>query len=83
MGCCGGKRQQYQTYAGTVRRSARPAPDAAAPRVFFEYVGGTAIAVIGPVSGLRYVFDGPGARAEVDPRDRRALAGVAGLREIL
>jgi hypothetical protein len=83
MACCGEKRQQqHRTYGGTVSGGRRPGAAALPPRVFVEYTGATAIAVVGPVSGLRYVFDGPGARAEVDPRDRRSLLGVPGLREV-
>ncbi len=37
--------------------------------------------VIGPISGIRYRFEGPGARLEVDPRDRRSLAAVPNLRQ--
>jgi hypothetical protein len=49
---------------------------------YFEYVGRTAITVIGPVSGIRYRFAAPGSRLAVDLRDRRALAGVPHLRQI-
>ena len=47
----------------------------------FQYSGATAMVAIGPVSGKRYRFDGPGARVEVDPRDRRFLSNVPNLRQ--
>lgn len=80
MACCGEKRHQYRTYGATVSGASRPGGAAVTARV--EYAGATPIAVTGPVSGLRYVFSGPGARAEIDPRDRRSLLGVPGLREV-
>ena len=52
-------------------------------RVMFEYVGNTGMTVVGPATGKRYRFDRPGARLEVDLRDRRALAGVPHLRQTL
>jgi hypothetical protein len=48
--------------------------------VFFEYVGKTGMTVIGPISGVRYRFIGPGSILSVDPRDRRALVNVPNLR---
>lgn len=50
-------------------------------RVIFEYVGDTGMTVVGPVTGKRYRFDRPGARVEVDLRDRRPLTGVPRLRQ--
>ncbi|HKP83906.1 MAG TPA: hypothetical protein VJT69_17960 [Pyrinomonadaceae bacterium] len=38
--------------------------------------------VIGPGSGRRYRFDGPGSIVEVDLRDRRWLAGLSKLHEV-
>lgn len=51
------------------------------PKITFEYTGQTALAVIGPASGLRYSFHAPGARVEVDARDWRSLAAVPHLRK--
>jgi hypothetical protein len=39
--------------------------------------------VIGPATGRRYRFDRPGARLEVDLKDRRSLAGVPHLRQVV
>jgi hypothetical protein len=51
-------------------------------RVFFQYVGRTGLTVVGPVTGRRYRFDRPGARLEVDLKDRSSLAAVPHLRQI-
>jgi hypothetical protein len=72
MSCCGRKRQDLRPM---------PAPDLR-PRVAFEYTGNTAMAVIGAVSRLRYTFIKPGARVDVDPRDRTSLAAVPHLRQV-
>lgn len=84
MSCCGQTRS-------------RPAPSVSAPapgtprveptrapylRVVFEYLGATALTVIGPVSGRRYHFSGSGARISIDPRDRPGIARVPKLRQV-
>ena len=48
--------------------------------VVFQYVGRTGLTVIGPITGLRYRFEGPGEKLDVDPRDVRWLAGIPSLR---
>lgn len=48
----------------------------------FEYVGRTALTVVGPVTGARYRFDRPGARAHVHSGDGKAMAGVPALRAV-
>jgi hypothetical protein len=53
-----------------------------ASRVFFSYVGATALTVFGPVSGTRYRFTSPGATLAVDPRDQSGLALVPHLRRV-
>jgi len=83
MLCCGKKRAGYPTQGA----AARPAAEGASPTppsagAEFEYLGGAAMTVLGPVSGRRYRFVGHGARLAVDPRDRLSLAAVPGLREV-
>ena len=82
--CCGRKRMQLRT--------AGPRPPGASPHaesqqaqraVSFVYVGTTGITVQGPVSGREYRFDRPGARVEVDPRDRILLASLRQLRQVM
>lgn len=76
MSCCGRKREELLTKGvpGTNH-------SASMPKITFEYTGQTALAVIGPASGLRYSFHAPGARVEVDARDWRSLAAVPHLRK--
>ena len=87
MSCCGRGRSQFQTsHAHNSRQldtSGRPFP-AGAPRatVVFEYQGRARAVVVGPVSGVRYRFDGAGSRVEVDPRDRRGLLALGQLRQV-
>jgi hypothetical protein len=53
-----------------------PATSEPAPKAVFEYLGEVPLTVIGPASGLRYRFEGAGARLAVDPRDRASLAAL-------
>jgi hypothetical protein len=38
--------------------------------------------VISPMTGRRYQFSAPGARLEIDPRDRPYLMGIPHLRAL-
>ena len=82
MGCCGQKRQQmnsmYHPAREVLTKQTRNSPSR--PTVMFEYVGMGAFAVIGAVTGIRYAFERPGARVEVDARDWRFLSTLPGLR---
>jgi hypothetical protein len=83
--CCGQNRTQLRTTKPTPPlTSNRPAaPQEARPvPAKFIYVGTTAMAVRGPVSGLNYRFDTPGAIIEVDLRDRKMLATLPQLRQV-
>jgi hypothetical protein len=65
------------------RPGGSPSSGAAGPKIVFEYTGRTAMAVIGPASGMRYSFGYPGAQVEVDARDWRFLAAVSHLRKVI
>lgn len=45
-------------------------------------MGRTGMTVIGPVTGKRYRFEGPGSVAEVDLRDRRSVATLPNLEQV-
>ena len=67
--------------ASVYGRQARPQPSLAAhPRTVFEYVGATALMVVGPATGRCYRFERPGATVAVDLLDRATLAGIHSLR---
>jgi hypothetical protein len=74
MSCCGKFRSQSKAIAA-------PAPTSYG-LVAFEYVGQTALTVVGPVSRAIYTFGSPGARAFVDGRDSIPLATVGTLRRV-
>ena len=83
--CCGKLRQQFASRPQPTS-AARPSavvggpPSAQAMNppgapgggsgVAFEYAGATALTVVSPVTGKTYRFGSPGARIEVDSRDR-------------
>ena len=88
MSCCGKKRRRFhkrvpnrQALEATENTFPRPRP-AAQTGVYFEYVGKTALTVLGPISRKRYRFGRPGARLEVDGRDAPALIAVPKLRRV-
>ena len=86
MSSCGKKREQFQAaapvgHAPSARPTGLPHPlRIQNNRFLFEYTGRTAMNVIGPATGRRYRFEHPGARQEVDMRDRVALTHVPNLR---
>jgi hypothetical protein len=78
MSCCGKGRDQ----AAMQRKSIQGARVTAPSTVVFEYVGQTALSIIGPATRTSYRFDRPGARVMVDTRDRHSLAAVPVLRRV-
>ena len=85
MPCCGKARQALGWAINYGLRSAAAA-SVSAPlhryAVIFEYLGSTGLTTTGPVSGIRYRFDAPGARVRVDPRDRKGLSQIPRLRQV-
>ena len=81
--CCGRNRTRLTTTPEIAKaRAATTAPENLPSSVSFVYVGNAALTVTGPISGLEYRFERPGARVEVDRRDRIMLASVRQLRQI-
>ncbi len=69
MACCGSQHS-----------SQRPSP-ATPPReaALFEYHGAGPLTLFGKVTGRRYHFPGPGARARVDGRDADVMRVMRGV----
>lgn len=84
MSCCGQKRNQFRTAAAA--RSGRVYvgnPQSPPAKAVFTYVGdGSGMTVIGPATGVRYVFHGAGAKVEVDARDTYMLARLRHLQQV-
>lgn len=86
--CCGANRTAFPQARTNTRTlsEVRPAPTSAGVQrnnvAFFEYTGRTAMTAVGPVTGLRYRFAGPGSRLAVDLRDRRRLAEIPHLTQV-
>jgi hypothetical protein len=76
--CCGRKVKTAFRSAAPRVVNQQPASPGSGPA--FEYIGRTALTVVGPLTGMRYRFDRPGARLQVHPRDRQALVGIPALR---
>ena len=83
--CCGMNRSQLRARSTQSRSSQPSVPDAPkqAPLTSFIYAGNTSLTVTGPISGIEYRFDRPGARLEVDARDRVLLASLRQLQQVV
>ncbi len=68
MSCCGSRRTL----------AAKAHDEGARPE--FEYIGRSALTILGPSTGLSYRFDHQGARLPVDARDAFAFQSVSLLR---
>jgi hypothetical protein len=80
MACCGQRRGQIAA-GGTVAGGAR-ASQPGARFALYEYTGLTGMTVSGPVSGSKYRFASPGAKAQIDMRDVASLSGLPNLRRL-
>jgi len=87
--CCGKSRAQFQARIpgyppprAANQTAGPPPPFVRYPGLIFEYTGLTGLTVAGPVTGRVYRFDRPGARVEVDPRDRASIAAIPILRQV-
>jgi hypothetical protein len=76
--CCGRGREAPSASPGRAapKRASGAVAHGIRVGVTFVYGGNTALTVTGPVSGLIYRFDRPGARLIVDPRDCNAMRSV-------
>ena len=85
MSCCGQKRRRFheRVPGQTLEVSEFTPTEAPGGSTFFEYLGGTAMTVVGPVTGRRYRFGWSGARVAVDLKDARALRAVPNLRRVI
>ena len=78
---CGKKRMEYSQHSGNVNTKigipAQTSTDAS-----FEYIGKTALTIIGNVSGTRYRFNYPGSRQNIDVRDIPGIITVPVLKKV-
>ncbi len=91
MGCCGQRRvlggapfrpASTTTTASSSQPVASPKPRPVL-RLVYEYSGNGAFTVASSTSGRRYRFEHPGARIEVDPRDRTLMASLRQVRRVV
>ena len=86
--CCGKKRTEIaqmpeaKPIPKLEEQPVTPRPSESDVLIYFQYIGATGLTLLGPMSGKRYRFESPGALVTVDPRDKRALAGVSVLRQV-
>lgn len=79
---CGKKRTEHNQQTNVAvshgKKSMPPAQQSA--NNVFEYIGKTALTVIGNITGRRYRFNRPGDLQSVDPRDAGGMTAVPVLR---
>jgi hypothetical protein len=89
--CCGSPQQRIaagaqrptKPFAASPQQNASVQMQAAAlAKPVFEYVGATALTVVSPLTQKTYRFERPGARLEVDARDRSWVAFVPNLARV-
>jgi len=86
MSCCGQKRTQQRKMSSAFAHELAATHTSAGRfpmgRAYFEYIGLTAITVVGNATGRQYRFATPSVPVVVDARDRWSLSRVPLLREI-
>jgi|HubBroStandDraft_5_1064220.scaffolds.fasta_scaffold02591_5 hypothetical protein len=81
--CCGRNQKQIQYNAPNgVTTTPIPGNSGFQSGSTLQYLGRTALTVVGPITGARYRFDRPGSQLRVDPRDRPALLRVPVLKPV-
>jgi hypothetical protein len=89
--CCGsprqiiptGARRQVEPFGANPQQNGSVQMQAAAlAKPVFEYVGATALTVVSPLTRKTYRFERPGARLEIDARDRACVAFVPNLARV-
>ena len=77
MSCCGSQRSamRHEIPSAEGRQPAYWSPGPAE----FVYAGRGRLRVIGPLTGIEYLFTGGGPAVRVHPSDAASLAGVPGL----
>ena len=75
MTCCGSRIHRAPSHMASSGQRATGS-------VLFEYAGAAPLTLFGRATGKRYHFPGPGARAQVDPRDAPIFEVTRGLRAI-
>ena len=79
---CGNKRSQYNqgNNASSVQTKTSIITSKQYTNSIFEYVGKTALTVVGNITGRRYRFNRPGDLQSIDSRDAAGMLAVPVLR---
>ena len=84
MNCCGNKRTTWQVNEQPLEERTQIGTSAAqvVRTIDFEYIGHTALTVIGHITAQRYRFRAPGAVIAVDVRDAASMLAVPHLKRV-
>jgi len=79
---CGNKRSQYnqENNASSIQTKTSIVTSKQYTNSIFEYVGKTALTVVGNITGRRYRFNRPGDLQSIDSRDAAGMLAVPVLR---
>jgi hypothetical protein len=78
---CGNKRSQYdQQQSSSIQTKTPSSTLQQNTNSIFEYIGKTALTVVGNITGRRYRFNRPGDLQSVDARDAAGMLAVPVLR---
>jgi hypothetical protein len=81
--CCGRNRRALRSFgAAPSHAGSGQSYGRLTAGVTFQYLGSSALTVVGPATGVSYRFSQPGSQVLVDPRDRHGLDRVPVLRLI-
>ncbi|MBV9958057.1 MAG: hypothetical protein JO360_06520 [Acidobacteria bacterium] len=82
MSCCGSQRTAFRSESSTPSQAPGEPTYWTSLPVEFEYTGASQLTVTGPLTGILYVFAGPGARLQVHGSDVPSLLSVPGLKPL-
>ena len=78
---CGNKRSQYsQQQSSSIQTKTPSSTLQQSTNSIFEYIGKTALTVVGNITGRRYRFNRPGDLQSIDSRDAAGMLAVPVLR---
>ena len=80
--CCGRNPKTLQYNRNHIPSFPAPGNTGSHLGSVFQYLGRTALTVIGPITGARYRFEKPGSQLHVDPRDRPGLLRLPVLKPV-
>jgi len=80
MACCGQRRAMAAGNGQVIQGNRLPRP--VSHSALYEYTGATGMTVTGSGSGMKYRFNQPGSKVQIDSHDLASMAGLPNLRRV-